>query len=187
MTTFDLVKFEDLVIAPFKATYILRPDLLALSASLRDLGFIIPVVVQSSTNIVIDGNERVRLVTGQKSIASIVGDMCPVVKIDCDNLEAQMLHLRLNRAKGSLTAKNMSNIIRTLINSGRYKKAELGSLLQMKDDEIQLLLDGSLLKQRKISEHTYSRAWVPIEADPEITKIKTSAPVSIEKPPNSDR
>ena len=187
MKTFDLVKFEDLVIAPFKATYILRPDLLTLSASLRDLGFIIPIVVQSSTNIVIDGNERLRLATGQKSIASIVGDMCPVVKIDCDNLEAQMLHLRLNRAKGSLVAKNTSNIVRTLVHSGKYTKSDLGSLLQMKNDEIQLLLDGSLLKQRKVSEHTYSRAWVPIEADPEITKNKTSPPVLIEKPPNADR
>jgi hypothetical protein len=53
----------------------------------------------------------------------------------------------------------------------------------MKSDELQLLIDGSLLKQRKISQHTYSRAWVPVEADAKITEIQ----MSIEKPPNADR
>jgi ParB-like chromosome segregation protein Spo0J len=183
MNNIEMVPFSELKIAPFKATYILRPDLLALSSSLRDFGFIIPIVVQASTNVVIDGNERVLLATGQKTIASIVGDECPVVKIDCDSMEAQMLHLRLNRSRGNLLAKPTSNIIRNLVKSRKYDKKQLNSLLQMKDDEIKLLLDGSLLKQRKVSEHSYSRAWVPIEADPKITEM----PISIERPPNADR
>jgi ParB-like chromosome segregation protein Spo0J len=183
MNNIEMVKFSDLVIAPFKATYILRPDLLALSASLRDLGFIVPVIIQKSTNVVIDGNERVLIAQKQKSISKIVGEECPVIKIECDNLEAQMLHLRLNRSRGTLLAKPTSQIIRNLVKSHKYEKSELGALLQMKSDELQLLLDGSLLKQRKISQHTYSRAWVPVEADAKITEIQ----LSIEKPPNSDR
>jgi ParB-like chromosome segregation protein Spo0J len=183
MHKIDMVKFEDLQIAPFKATHILRPDLLTLSASLRDLGFIIPIVIQKSTNIIIDGNERVLIVKSQKRITDIVGDECPVVTVDCDNMEAQMLHLRLNRSRGNLLAKPMSRIIRNIVQSKRYNKSDLGSLLQMKHDEMQLLLDGSLLKHKKIAEHSYSRAWVPIEADPKITEVS----LSIEKPPNADR
>lgn len=183
MNKVEMVDFTELKIAPFKATHILRPDLLALSSSLRDFGFIIPIVVQKSTNIVIDGNERVLLSIHQKNIASKVGDKCPVVFIDCDNMEAQMLHIRLNRSRGNLLAKPMSKIIRNLVQSKKYSRSDLGSLLQMKHDEMQLLLDGSLLKHKKISEHSYSRAWVPIEADPKITQI----PLSIEKPPNADR
>jgi hypothetical protein len=183
MNNIEMVKFSDLVIAPFKATYILRPDLLALSASIRDLGFIMPVIVQESTNVVIDGNERVLIAQKQKSISKIVGEDCPVIKIKCDNLEAQMLHLRLNRSRGTLLAKPTSQIVRNLVKSRKYEKAELGALLQMKGDELQLLLDGSLIKQRKISEHSYSRAWVPVEADAKVTEIQ----MSIEKPPNADR
>lgn len=183
MNQIETIKFEDLQIAPFKATHILRPDLLSLSASLRDFGFIIPIVIQKSTNVVIDGNERVLIVRGQKKLLDIVGDTCPVVAIDCDNMEAQMLHLRLNRSRGNLQAKPMSKIIRNLVKSKKYSKSDLGSLLQMKHDELQVLLDGSLLKTKKISEHSYSRAWVPIEADPKITQV----PLSIEKPPNADR
>lgn len=183
MNSIEMVDFSELKIAPFKATHILRPDLLSLSASLRDFGFIIPIVVQKSTNIVIDGNERVLISIHQKKISEVIGDKCPVVYVDCDSMEAQMLHLRLNRSRGNLLAKPMSKIIRTLIHSKKYTQTDLGSLLQMKHDEVQLLLDGSLLKHKKISEHSYSRAWVPIEADPKITE----APMSIEKPPNADR
>lgn len=183
MHQIEMIDFKDLQIAPFKATYILRPDLLALSASLRDFGFIVPIVVQKSTNIVIDGNERLLLAKNQKHLVSIVGEKCPVVKIDCNSMEAQMLHLRLNRSRGNLLAKPMSTIIRNLIHSGKYQIPDLSSSLQMKDDEVQLLLDGSLLKHRKISEHSYSRAWVPIEVDSRITEM----PISIEKPPNADR
>jgi hypothetical protein len=82
-----------------------------------------------------------------------------------------------------LLAKPTSQIIRNLVKSRKYEKAELGALLQMKGDELQLLLDGSLIKQRKISEHSYSRAWVPVEADAKVTEIQ----MSIEKPPNADR
>lgn len=183
MQKIEMVKFDDLQIAPFKATHILRPDLLSLSASLRDFGFIIPIVIQKSTNIVIDGNERVLIAKNQKKVSEIVGTECPVVSIDCDSMEAQMLHLRLNRSRGNLLAKPMSTIIRNLVQSKKYSKSDLTALLQMKNDEIQLLLDGSLIKQRKISQHSYSRAWVPIEADPKITQV----PISIEKPPNADR
>ena len=53
----------------------------------------------------------------------------------------------------------------------------------MRHDEFHLMLDGSLLKHRKVSEHNYSRAWVPVEADPKATELQ----VAIERPPNADR
>ena len=183
MHQIKMIDFKDLQIAPFKATYILRPDLLALSASLRDFGFIVPIVIQKSTNVVIDGNERLLLAQKQKHLIPIIGDKCPVIESECDSMEAQMLHLRLNRSRGNLLAKPTSNIIRNLIHSTKYEISDLSSLLQMKDDEVQLLLDGSLIKSRKISEHSYDRAWVPVEADSKITETLTS----IEKPPNADR
>lgn len=183
MNKIEYVPFDSLQIAPFKATYILRPDLLTLAKSLIDFGFIVPLVVQKDTNIVIDGNERVSLAKINKYVKAAVGEECPVVYVDCDGLEAQMMHLRLNRSKGSLLAKPTSNIIRNLFKSKKYTQKDLEELLQIKNDEFYLLLDGSLLKSRKVSAHSYSRAWVPVEADPKATEV----PMSIEKPPNKDR
>lgn len=183
MQKIDYVPFAELNIAPFKATYILRPDLLTLAKSLIDFGFITPIIVQSETNIVIDGNERVSLAKINKYVKAVVGDVCPVVYVECDSIDAQMMHLRLNRSRGNLLAKPTSSIVRNLIKSKKYCKEDLEELLQMKNDEFYLLVDGSLLKHRKVSEHSYSRAWVPVEADPKATDV----PMSIERPPNGDR
>lgn len=183
MNKIELVDFSELKVAPFKATYILRPDLLTLSRSLMDFGFVTPIIVQKGTNIVIDGNERLLLCTKNKNVKSVVGDKCPVVYMECDSLDAQLIHLRLNRSRGNLLAKPTSNIIRNLVKSKKFCKEDFEELLQMKHDEFYLMLDGSLLKHRNVSEHSYSRAWVPVEADPKITAI----PISIEKPPNPDR
>jgi len=54
----------------------------------------------------------------------------------------------------------------------------------MRSEELSLMLDGSLFKVRKIKEHNYARAWVPIEAPP---GYKDSDSVVIERPPNPDR
>lgn len=179
----ETVSVDDLHVAPFKATYILRPDLLVLSRSLYDHGFIFPILVQKSTNIVIDGNERLLLAKNQKTINEKISGVIPVNYIDCDNLEAQMLHIKMNRSRGSILAKPLSSIIRNLVKSKRFSKDELDSLLQMKHDEFNLMMDGSILKHRKVSEHKYSRAWVPVEAP---AGTIDSSPI-IESPPNSDR
>lgn len=183
MNKIEYVPFEELQIAPFKATYILRPDLLTLAKSLIDFGFITPIVVQKDTNIVIDGNERVLLAKINKYVKSVVGSECPVVYVECDSIDAQMMHLRLNRSRGNLLAKPTSNIVRNLVKSKKYCKEDLEELLQIKHDEFYLLFDGSLLKHRKVNSHSYSRAWVPVEADPKATEVA----MSIERPPNADR
>jgi hypothetical protein len=177
------VNIDDLIVAPFKATYILRPDLLVLSKSLFDFGFIYPILVQKSTNIVIDGNERLMLARGQKQIRGKIGETIPVVYVDCDAIDAKLMHVRINRGRGTMLAKPVSAIIRNIVQSRKYKKEDMDSILQMKHDEFNLMIDGSLLKHRKVSEHKYSRAWVPVEAP---AGTLDSGPVT-ETPPNADR
>lgn len=183
MLNIDYVNVEELRVAPFKATYILRPDLLVLSRSIYDYGFTAPLIVQKSTNFVIDGNERLLLVQNQKHIREKVGNLVPVLYVDCDSIDAPLMHVRLNRGRGNMLAKPLSSIIRNIIKSKKYDRGSMDSLLTMKDDELNLMLDGSLLKHRKVSEHKYSRAWVPVEAPPGTV----DAGVIAEKPPNSDR
>ena len=182
MLNIEYVKVDDLKVAPFKATYILRPDLLVLSRSLFDYGFTSPLVVQRSTNYVIDGNERLLLVQNQKHIREQIGETVPVIYFDCDSIDAPLMHIRLNRGRGAMLAKPVSTIIRNIIKSKKYDKDGMDSLLTMKHDEFNLMIDGSLLKHRNLTEHKYSRAWVPVEAPPGTVDSSSSA----EKPPNSD-
>lgn len=93
-----------------------------------------------------------------------------------------MMHLRLNRGRGSLLAHRVSKVVKELVISGKYDEEDLGKLLSMKYDEISLLLDGTIIKKANVYDHKYSRAWVPIEAP-----AGTVESMSIERPPNADR
>lgn len=177
------VEASTLIVPKWRATYILRPDLLVLSASLIDMGFIQPIHISSRTNEIIDGSERYLLATNVAKIAEIVGKTIPVIKHDVDQLEAMAMHLRLNRGRGAVVAKPMSSIIKKLIMSRAYTQKDLERIFCMKQNEYALMIDGTILKSRNIKEYTYSRAWVPVEAPP---GTLDKGP-SIESPPNSDR
>ena len=177
------VDAKSLKVPEWKATHILRPDLLVLSASLMEFGFIEPIHVRSSTKEVIDGSERLLLFLNVSRISELHGNMVPVIEHDCDSLSAMMMHLRLNRGRGNLVVKKVSNIVRKLKQSGKYGRNEFDSLLCMKTDELEVMLEASIIKTRKIAEHTYSRAWVPIEAP--AGTVDSGAVV--ERPPNADR
>jgi ParB-like chromosome segregation protein Spo0J len=172
-----------LVVPEWRATYILRPDLLVLSASLTDFGFIQPIHVSANTGEIIDGSERYLLATNVKQIIESTGGKIPVIKHDVGRLEAMEMHLRLNRGRGSVVAKPMSSIIKKLVRSRSYNQKNLERILCMKENEYSLMMDGTILKSRNIKEYTYSRAWVPVEAPPgTIDRGPT-----IESPPNADR
>jgi hypothetical protein len=179
----NYINSSDLVIPSWKATYILRPDLMVLSASLLEYGFVQPIHVRSETMEVIDGSERVLLAQNVEAIKKKTKGIVPVVEHECDSIDAMMLHLRLNRGRSSLVGKKVSSITRKLNMSGRYSRADFENLLCMKTDEFDLMMTGDLLRARKINEHTYSKAWVPIEAPPGTVD---HSPV-IERPPNPDR
>lgn len=179
----NYVRASELKIPEWKATHILRPDLLVLSASLMEFGFIEPIHIRSSTKEIIDGNERILLLSNISKISDIHGDFVPVIEHDCDSLTAMMMHLRLNRGRGNLVVKKVSNIVRKLKQSGKYSRNDFDSLLCMKIDELEVMLEASIIKTRKIAEHTYSRAWVPIEAP---AGTVDNEPV-VERPPNPDR
>jgi len=179
----NYVQIDSLKVPEWKATYILRPDLMVLSASLQQHGFIQPIHVSKWTGEIIDGSERWLLAKNVKSIAEATKGLIPVVEHDCDLIDAMMLHVQLNRGKGTIVAKPLSRIIRKINSSGKYDIKDFKNLLSMGVDELDLLLDASIIKSRKIQEHTYARAWVPIEAD---SKTVDRASL-VESPPNPDR
>jgi hypothetical protein len=180
------IKYVDarsLVVPDWRATHILRPDLMVLSASLQEFGFIEPIHIRKETKEIIDGSERWLLATNVKTIIKKINGKIPVIEHDIDSLESMMLHLRLNRGRGSVVAKPMSKIIKKLNISKKYDRKDFDSLLCMKTDEVDLMLDGGIIKIRKIHEHSYARAWVPVEAPPGTVDDGQVT----ERPPNADR
>ena len=167
----------------WRATHTIRPNLLAISSSIQMYGFIQPIHVMGDRKTIIDGSERVNLVNSVKVISKQIGNEIPVLVHDISEPEAMMMHLQLNRGNGNIVAKKMSLIIRKLYMSKTYSEKDFDNILCMKREELELMIDGSIFKSRKISEHNYSRAWVPVEAP---AGTVDAGPV-IERPPNPDR
>lgn len=175
--------FSSLQVAPWASVYVLKPDRIVLERSFAEYGWIQPLIVQKGTGLIIDGNVRYRVASAMPDLRRKTKDKVPTIIQDCDPIDAMLMHLRLNRSRGNIVAKKMSNIIRDISRSRKYSEQELKRLLVMRGDEMDLMMDGSLVKARKISDHEYSKAWVPVEAPSSITDTQSV----IERPPNADR
>lgn len=180
----DFVAVGELRVPEWNATYILRPDLLVLAESLATTGMLSPIVVQKSSLTIIDGSQRVRLISGNKHLLEKFSTV-PVMFLDVTDLEAMALHVQINRGRGSVVAKALSSIVRMLSRSRAFSIQDFDRRFCMKGDELELMLDGTILKHRDVKNHRYSRAWVPVEA-PAGTVEAAGAKIT-EEPPNPDR
>lgn len=168
--------------APWRTTYIIKTDLEVLYRSMEDYGWLQPLIVQQSSNIIIDGNYRWEISSRIDKLRKSNSGMVPVIFVDCDDIEAMILHGRLNRSRGNVLARRLSRIIQQVLRSKKYGEPDLKRMFAMHADEMDMMVDGTLLKDKKISEHKYSNAWVPVEAP---ASVKDQA-IVIERPPNAD-
>lgn len=176
------VDINSLHLAEWRTTYILKSDLEVLARSLDDYGWLQPLIVQSGTNIIIDGAHRWLVATNLPRLNKSTNNSVPIIFVDCDDIEAMIMHARLNRGRGIVIAKRLSRIIQRVLRSKKYVESDIKRMFVMHADEVDLMVDGTLLKDKNISEHKYSAAWVPVEAPASATETA----MIIERPPNSD-
>lgn len=169
--------------APWRTTHILVPDLKVLTAGMIEAGWLSPVVARVKDATIIDGFARWMIPQRSKEFVKRHGDSIPVTWVDIDEIDARLLHVRMNRGRGQIIATFLSPLLQDVLASKKYTEADLKKILGMSEDEISLLLDGNLLKQRNVKEHEYEKAWVPVEVPAD--SVQTS--VVIERPPNKDR
>lgn len=168
--------------APWRSTYMIKTDLEVLARSMESYGWLQPIVVQESSNTIIDGNYRWEIASNLAKLAQVNSKKVPVIYVDCDDIEAMLMHARLNRGRGEVVAKRLSRIIQAVLRSRKYGESDIKRIFVMHADEVDVMVDGTLVKDKKIADHKYSPAWVPIEAP---SSIKDDAMV-IERPPNRD-
>lgn len=175
----ETVHFSDLNPADWRANYTFRPEVRMLADSILAYGWLTPLVVMNDGTIV-DGTTRWTLAKTNKKILKRDSGLVPVTRFDGDVVDAMLAHVRLNRAKGEIIPKFMSGLVIDVVRSGKFTVETLQKELHLGSDEISLLLEGTLFKTRGVSKHSYSQAWVPIEAE-----TIPVAPV-FERPPNKD-
>lgn len=175
------MKIEELRPAPWRTTHVLKPDLKLLGKAIEDYGLINPIVVQKSTGFIIDGFHRVIAIATNKRLQKQYSKAIPVHVVDCGDVDAMVMHIVVNRARGAIVNHHLSRTVKKIHQSGKYTAGALEDMLGMSMIEVDMLLDGSLIKMRKVSEHKYSKAWVPVEAPPGSVDA-----MEFERPPNAD-
>jgi len=168
--------------ATWRANFVLKPDLKVLTTSIETYGILSPIIVQKESKTIIDGHHRVIAISSSKKLSQRFAKSVPCIELDISDIDAMILHVQMNRGRGSIVAKRMSDIVKKIHQSRVYSIEEIDEFFNMTVIESELMLDGSLIKMRKIKEHTYSSAWVPIEAP-----AKSTERIILEKPPNQDR
>lgn len=180
--TITYIPIAELTPAPWRVTYTLKPDMITVAESLLALGWVQPIVARRDGTI-IDGHARVFLATNDPRLEHLGQGSVPVVTLDLDDATSLTTHIQLNRGRGNIQAKRLSRAIKRLLAAG-WSDDQICASLNMDFEEFDLLADGSLIKTKKLAEHKWSPAWIPVEAPP---AASLATPVDIESPPNADR
>jgi ParB-like chromosome segregation protein Spo0J len=139
-----------------------KAELKLLEYSLLSTGWIQPILANKD-NLIIDGFHRWRLSQDSKAIKARWGGKVPVAVLDIDRPHAMLMTIRINRAKGSHVAVNMSEIVRELLEVHGYAAEEIAKEMGANLDEVNLLAQDGVFAVKNIAKWSYSPAWYPVE------------------------
>lgn len=177
----DYVDVKNVKPAEWRVTYAVTPDLTSIKRSLDDFGWLYPIIVRKQDFTIIDGFHRWMLASEDKAL--LVKGKIPVQWIDCSEITAMAMHIKINRSRGNVVAKYLSSTILNMVRmQGDAESVRL--MLGMKPSEFDILIQPELIKSKKLAEHSYSRAWVPVEV-PAGAAI-TVPDIEFERPPTPD-
>ena len=146
----------------YNPNVVFTPELKLLERSLLKTGWVQPILI-SRDKIIIDGFHRWRLSQDSKAVKEVYKGKLPCAILDIDRPTAMILTIRMNRAKGSHIAVQMSEIIHQLIDEHHLDPMEIAAEIGATKDEIDLLYQDGVFKMKNIKDYKYSKAWYPIE------------------------
>ena len=137
-------------------------ELKLLERSILQCGWIQPIIINPD-GLIIDGFHRWRLSIESAAIAVKYHKLVPCVVMQVTKPEAMLLTIRINRAKGSHVAFQMSAIVRELIDVHHYDRQEIAQNIGAMLDEIDLLYQDGVFKMKNIADYRFGKAWYPAE------------------------
>jgi hypothetical protein len=133
----------------YNPNVVFTPELKLLERSLLKTGWVQPILI-SKDKIIIDGFHRWRLSQDSKAIKEVYNGKIPCAILDIDRPSAMILTIRMNRAKGSHVAVQMSEIIHELIDVHKLDHKEIAQEIGATKDEIDLLYQDGVFKMKNI-------------------------------------
>ena len=135
-------------------------ELRLLERSLLSTGWLQPLLVNPD-RLIIDGFHRWRLSQDSKAVRSRWKGKVPVAVLDVDRPTAMLMTIRINRAKGTHVAVEMSAIVRELLEDHGVSRETIAAEIGGTKDEVDLLAQESVFTAKNINKWAYSKAWYP--------------------------
>jgi len=135
-------------------------ELRLLERSLLTTGWLQPVLVNPD-RLIIDGFHRWRLSQDSKAVRARWRGKLPVAVIDVDKATAMLMTIRINRAKGTHVAVDMSAIVHELIDEHGLSREVIAAEIGGTKDEVDLLAQDGVFSAKGIANWAYSPAWYP--------------------------
>lgn len=139
-------------------------ELRLLERSLLSTGWLQPLLVNPD-RLIIDGFHRWRLSQDSDAVRSHWRGRVPVAVLDVDRPTAMLMTIRINRAKGTHVAVEMSAIVRELIEAHGVDRKTIAAEIGGTKEEVDLLAQEGVFAAKQIHKHAYSQAWYP-KAEP---------------------
>lgn len=158
----EWIEAESLHANDYNPNMVMNQELRLLERSIVLNGWIQPILVNKNYT-VIDGFHRWRLAMESEALRERYKGRVPCAVLSIDDVQAMMLTVRINRAKGSHGAVRMSDLVRDLVENRGCSIQEVCIGIGATEAEVKLLLTGGLKKSRKLDDYKYSEAWHPIE------------------------
>ncbi len=135
-------------------------ELRLLERSVLSTGWLQPLLVNPD-RLIIDGFHRWRLSQDSDRIRARWKGRVPVAVLDVDRPTAMLMTIRINRAKGSHIAVEMSAIVRELIEEHGVARDVIAAEIGGTKEEVDLLAQEGVFSARSINKWAYSQAWYP--------------------------
>lgn len=146
----------------YNPNVVMNTELRLLERSILQTGWIQPILVNANW-IIIDGFHRWSLSKISEPMRERYGGKVPCAILEIPDWKAMLLTVRINRAKGSHIAFKMSALVRELVDKHNVSPEQIVIEMGATNDEVNLLLQENVFKQRDIQNWKYSKAWKPVE------------------------
>jgi len=143
---------------------VFNPELELLERNILKMGWVQPILINPD-GLIIDGFHRWQLARSSKKLLERYGGKVPCSVIQVGQVEAMLLTVRMNRARGTHVATRMHELVSRLLNEFHMDPAELALEIGATKDEVELLSQENVFKARNLKDYRYGRAWYPVEKE----------------------
>jgi ParB-like chromosome segregation protein Spo0J len=154
---------DKLIANHYNPNRVMNAEMNLIERSILQTGWIQPILVNKN-NIIVDGFHRWTLSRLSPSLLSKYHGKVPCAVLDVSDIEAMIITVRINRAKGTHLAFRMSEYVRELVEKHKIPMDKLATDIGATFDEVQLLMRADVFEAKDVKNWAYSEAWFPAES-----------------------